>query len=119
MSLLISKFKKYPLVERKREILNIKQKHPDKCPIFIAKLDTDKILPDISKNKYLIPFDFTISQLMYTIRKNMNISPETAIFLFICNIVATGNSKVVTLYEEYKNEDGFLYITYAGENTFG
>ena len=24
-----------------------------------------------------------------------------------------------TIYEEQKDEDGFLYITYSGENTFG
>jgi GABA(A) receptor-associated protein len=24
-----------------------------------------------------------------------------------------------SIYEEHKDEDGFLYITYSGENTFG
>jgi hypothetical protein len=24
-----------------------------------------------------------------------------------------------TIYEDHKDEDGFLYITYSGENTFG
>ena len=24
-----------------------------------------------------------------------------------------------SIYEEYKDEDGFLYFTYSGENTFG
>ncbi len=23
------------------------------------------------------------------------------------------------IYEKYKDEDGFLYVTYSGENTFG
>jgi len=23
------------------------------------------------------------------------------------------------IYEEHKDEDGFLYVTYSGENTFG
>jgi GABA(A) receptor-associated protein len=26
---------------------------------------------------------------------------------------------MATVYEEHKDEDGFLYITYSGENTFG
>ena len=24
-----------------------------------------------------------------------------------------------TMYEDHKDEDGFMYITYSGENTFG
>ncbi|KAF3792653.1 Autophagy-related protein 8d [Nymphaea thermarum] len=24
-----------------------------------------------------------------------------------------------TIYEEHKDDDGFLYMTYSGENTFG
>jgi GABA(A) receptor-associated protein len=24
-----------------------------------------------------------------------------------------------TIYEQYKDDDGFLYIVYSGENTFG
>ena len=26
---------------------------------------------------------------------------------------------MATVYDDHKDEDGFLYITYSGENTFG
>jgi GABA(A) receptor-associated protein len=26
---------------------------------------------------------------------------------------------MIKIYEEQKDEDGFLYVTYSGENTFG
>mmetsp|Transcript_9413 Transcript_9413/g.29665 ORF Transcript_9413/g.29665 Transcript_9413/m.29665 type:complete len:92 (+) Transcript_9413:216-491(+) len=32
---------------------------------------------------------------------------------------ANAGSFMSTVYEEHKDEDGFLYITYSGENTFG
>jgi hypothetical protein len=30
-----------------------------------------------------------------------------------------GNKKISDIYVEHKNKDGFLYITYSSENTFG
>ena len=119
MSTSIREFKKNSLLNRKNEISNIQIAHPDRCAIFVGKLDSDRILPDIGKHKYLVPYDFTMAQFMYTIRRYIKVSPETAIFLFVNNMVATTHSSLGTLYEDYKSEDGFLYITYAGENTFG
>lgn len=119
MSVYISQFKNYPLSQRQKETKNMMTNHPHRCPIFIAKLDTDKILPHVEKNKYLVPYDFTMAQFSYTIRKKTKLPPEVAMFLFINDIVVTTHSMIGTLYEDYKNEDGFLYITYAGENTFG
>ena len=31
----------------------------------------------------------------------------------------TTGDNIANLYSKYKDEDGFLYVTYAGENTFG
>ena len=30
-----------------------------------------------------------------------------------------GNSLIAEIYENEKDNDGFLYVTYSGENTFG
>ena len=119
MSVYVDEFKQYPLYQRKKEVDKMKKEHPDRCAIFVGKLNSDKTLPELEKHKYLVPHDFTMAQLTYTIRKNMKVLPETAIFLFINNLIATTHSNIGTLYEDYKSEDGFLYITYAGENTFG
>jgi GABA(A) receptor-associated protein len=119
MSTSINNYKRHPLYKRKKEIEQMKIEHPNRCAIFVGKLDSDGILLDVQKHKYLVPYDFTMAQFTHTIRRNMKLSPETALFLFINDIVATTHSQIGGLYEDYKSEDGFLYITYAGENTFG
>ena len=48
-------------------------------------MDTDKITPNIEQNKYLVPFDLTMAQFIYIIRKNIKLSSEQALFLFINN----------------------------------
>ena len=47
------------------------------------------------------------------------ISSKYLVFIFINNILPPTASLMSTIYEEQKDSDGFLYITYSGENTFG
>ena len=37
----------------------------------------------------------------------------------INNTVCPSNTPIGVIYEENKDEDGFLYIKYSSENTFG
>lgn len=36
-----------------------------------------------------------------------------------CYEISTTAAMMSAIYEENKDEDGFLYMTYSGENTFG
>lgn len=68
----------------------------------------------------MVPADLTVGQFVYVIRKRIKLSPEKAIFIFVSgNVLPPTASLMSTVYEEHKDEDGFLYITYSGENTFG
>jgi GABA(A) receptor-associated protein len=50
----------------------------------------------------------------------MKLPPEKAIFVFIKkHVIPTHAERISCLYNDYKDEDGFLYINYTGENTFG
>jgi len=89
-------------------------------------------IPAIDKKKYLVPSDLTVGQFCYVIRKRIKLAPEKAIFIFVNEVLPPTAALMSSIYEEHKDEDGFLYIThvssnpplltpcsYAGENTFG
>lgn len=103
----------------------------------------------VKKCRYLVPSDLTVGQFVYVIRKRIQLSAEKAIFIFVDNVLPpTGlflvavhhavyfcfiqfdvlcphgvlmvaGALMSTIYDEKKDEDGFLYVTYSGENTFG
>ncbi|CAM6038082.1 unnamed protein product [Sphagnum compactum] len=86
--------------------------------VIVEKVEKSDI-PDIDKKKYLVPTDLTIGQFVYVIRKRIKLSYEKAIFIFVKNILPPTSAMMSSIYEEHKDEDGFLYFTYSGENTFG
>jgi GABA(A) receptor-associated protein len=49
----------------------------------------------------------------------MDLSPEEAIFIFSGSSMLSSNALISAIYEKSKDNDGFLYIKYSGENTFG
>ena len=109
---------KHPFDKRQKEAANIRGKYPDRVPIIVEKsISSDIVL--IDKNKFLAPADLTLGQFMFIIRRRMKLPPEQAIFVFIRNHIPMQSILLSSLYNEFKDDDGFLYITYAGENTFG
>jgi GABA(A) receptor-associated protein len=66
-----------------------------------------------------VPADLTVGQFHYVIRKRIKLAPEKALFLFCSNSIPPNAALMSTVYEEQKDEDGFLYIQYSGESTFG
>ncbi|RLN72518.1 hypothetical protein BBJ28_00009488 [Nothophytophthora sp. Chile5] len=114
--------------KRQAEAQRIRSKYPDRIPVraplwyellvICEKADRSDI-PDIDKKKYLVPADLTVGQFVYVIRKRIKLSPEKAIFIFINNVLPPTAALMSNIYEEQKDVDGFLYITYSGENTFG
>jgi GABA(A) receptor-associated protein len=105
--------------ERKAESEKIIAKYPDRIPIICEKNQKSKTTPEIDKTKYLVPFDLTVGQFMYVIRKRIKLPPEQGIFLFINGYIPASSHMLNDLYYLYKDDDGFLYITYSSENTFG
>ncbi|XP_047341810.1 autophagy-related protein 8f-like [Impatiens glandulifera] len=104
--------------KRHAEAARIREKYSDRIPVIVEKADRSDI-PNIDKKKYLVPADLTIGQFVYVIRKRIKLSAEKAIFIFVDNVLPPTGAILSTIYDEKKDEDGFLYVTYSGENTFG
>lgn len=114
-----SKFKdEHPFETRKAEADRIRHKYTERIPVICEKVDKSDI-PSIDKKKYLVPSDLTVGQFVYVIRKRIKLAPEKAIFIFVDDVLPPTAALMSTIYEEHKDRDGFLYVTYSGENTFG
>ena len=96
----------------------LKLKYPDRIPVIVNKSKNTDI-DDIDKNKYLVPKNYTVGQFVYMIRKRIKLKPEKAIFVFINNVLPPTSASMDEMYNVYQSNDGFLYVTYSGENTFG
>ena len=112
--------KAYPFDERKAEATRVLNKYPERIPIICQKVDNnDDSIPTIEKIKYLVPIDLTLAQFMCILRKKLELPSEKAVFIFVNNTIPTASETIEKIYEEHKDLDGFLYMTYSGENTFG
>jgi hypothetical protein len=78
-------------------------------------------LPKIDKSKLLISQDMTISNIIRLLKSNIKINESTSIYIIISgkNIMLSGSQSIFSIYQEHKNDDGFLYLEYCTENVFG
>ena len=105
--------------ERKNHCEKILLKYPDRIPILCEKFPYSKNAPEIDKHKYLAGYDLTVGQFMLVIRKRMNLNKEIGLYMFVNGTIPSNSSLLRNLYTDFKDDDGFLYITYDVENTFG
>ena len=108
----------YSETERIQESNKIILKHHTRVPIIVEKQD-NCILKDINKKKYLVPRDMNVSQFIFVIRKRIKIEPAQSLFVMIGDELSPSNVSIGEIYDNRADKDGFLYMIYTSENTFG
>jgi GABA(A) receptor-associated protein len=118
---MVNSFKRtYSFEDRFNESARIMNRYPDRLPIICERYENaPSECPYIDKKKYLIPRDLTLGQFLYVIRNRLQLPAEKALFLFIKGTIPATSHYMDLIYDCYKDDDGFLYITYTFENTFG
>jgi len=106
--------RKYPFEKRFYEIEKIKDLHPDKIPVYTLAIGDLKI----KKVKYLVFDDLKLYQFINVVKKNIEYKnkegdyyKELYIQLDNKKTILDLNIEFGPLYSQYKDKDGFLYLT--------
>lgn len=101
--------------EKINESTMLKNNYPNRVPIIIISN-----FDDLKKLKFLAPNDMKLIQLLYIIKKKQNINMIESFYIFTENKhLLNSTSSIISIYNNHKNKDGFLYLYLNKENTFG
>jgi len=110
-----------PSDKRKKEADGILEKYNgSRVPIIVERSKkSSQTIPLIDKKKYLVPTTMTFGQFVLVIRKRIKLAPNQAIFLYVNNVNPPATMTMGQLYQEHKDETGYLFCIYSSESTFG
>lgn len=88
----------------------------DKIPVIVEISESSTNIPHLADKKYLVPKNITMGHLISVIRSRINLGPEFAIFVFVNKQPICLRTIISTVYDNYKDKNGFLYVTLTSEN---
>ncbi|KAG6412589.1 hypothetical protein SASPL_125271 [Salvia splendens] len=94
--------------ERAEESQDIIAKYPDRVPV-VAERYSKSDLPEMEKRKFLVPRDMSVGQFIHILAARLRLDPGKP----------QTTSLIESLYNSSKDDDGFLYMCYSSEKTFG
>ena len=106
--------KENSLEERKKIFLELSKNNPDKIPVVIENSKGNAL-------RRLLPMNFTISQVLFLLRKKFDLTPEVSYFLLADGKKYVGGEITIgEVYAKYKDlEDGFLYFLLEETKMYG
>ena len=106
--------------KRVSEVNRVLNKYKNRVPIYLTKGKFNKTMEEYDKKKYLAHEDMKLISFIDTVKRNFNLQSEQALYLMVNDkTLINGTITIGCLYKKYKDDDGFLYISYYEENAFG
>lgn len=103
---------------RRRMFERIIQQYPDRVPVIVERAPRCA-LPPLAHTKFMVPKTTSVGQLVCEVRKGLHLDPATTIYIFVGNTQPSAHVTLCEVYARHKEDDGFLYMRYDGDNAFG
>ncbi|XP_069036714.1 microtubule-associated proteins 1A/1B light chain 3C [Lepisosteus oculatus] len=105
---------------RAHEVCSIRSRFPNKLPVIVERYAREKTLPLLDKTKFLVPQEMTMGQFVTLLRNRIELQASQAFYLLVAGrTLASLSVTMAEVYACHRDPDGFLYITYASQETFG
>jgi len=109
------------LQKTRNEAEEMMKHYPNMFAVVVERSQEDQAIPDIHKAKWLIPRQMTSYQLSNIIKEKLSI-PRCQKFSLLFNNKSIPNKyspmDFLNSESEYRNEDGFVHITYSSQDCF-
>nr|XP_021336933.1 microtubule-associated proteins 1A/1B light chain 3C-like [Danio rerio] len=108
------------LATRKDEVCTIRSKFPNKLPVIVERYLREKKLPLLDKSKFLVPNELTLGQFVSLLRSKIALEASQALYLLVSGKnMSCLSASMGEVYSQFRDPDGFLYMTYASQDMFG
>ncbi|CAB4306223.1 unnamed protein product [Prunus armeniaca] len=95
----------------------LRETDPDWVPVAVEK-DARSDIAEIDVKKYLVPKKALLGDFIAYVRMWIFLKKKKPIFVFFKNTVPPTGASMGAIDEENKDDDGFLRMTYSGNDTF-
>ncbi|GFX04401.1 gamma-aminobutyric acid receptor-associated protein-like 2 [Trichonephila clavipes] len=109
--------KRKSLASRKEESKEIRRLYPSSVPIILEKAPNGKVAT-AQKEKYLVPRNLRVADLLLMVRKNIFLGADSSIYLIVGGKVLSPSWTMGEVFDKEKDEDGFLYLMYNSKYNF-
>jgi GABA(A) receptor-associated protein len=118
---------KYTFEQRVCQSSKIRDKYPEHVLVILEPAPKSRrkhiVVDDHQaglKSKYLVPGEQSVGKFIATIRQQIKLSKEEALYILTGdNTIPASSMTMSQLDAQHRSSDGFLYLVFAGENTFG